>query len=186
MYIRKKRPQPFEYFRESLYPRWRNGLRAFPPSLSSYRCCSSSLCKLPWRHVCARPAPMSLALPLLSLVMPTKPAGRPFDPRSSAFLLLPSPPRVSHAFMHYKYLQISRVPYSIERRRRRMAKSAEAARATERRRRALLFGRCLPRLYGGGPVCVHTSSLQPQNGYRCMATTWSQIHPRILHFLSWI
>lgn len=101
------------------------------------------------------------------------------------FFSSPSPP-VSHAFMHYKYLQISRVPYSIERRRRSKAKSAEAAGATERRRRALLFGRCLPRLYGGGPVCVHTSSLQLQNGYRCTATTWSQIHPRIFHFLSWI
>ena len=175
------------YFREPLYPL---RFRAFPPSLSTRSL--SLLAKLPWRHVCRTTCPnvSCLSFPWWS---PTKPASVDHSILVHRLFLSFFPTFVSRASMHYKYLQISRVPYSIdhvEERRGGRAKDDDKTRhagwwlhagATERR--GLLLGRCLRRLYGG-TVCVHTRPV-PVTEYacRCMATTtWP--HDPMIFFLS--
>ena len=173
------------YFREPLYP------PAAAPAVSARFLrlyprirCPSLLCKLPWRHVCARPAPMSLALPLLSPVIPDETSSvdhsilvhRLFFSFSHA---------MSHASMHYKYLQISRVPYSIDHGGRRTTVEDDTeVEVRGSNREDLLFGRCLRRLYGE-TVCVDTRSV-PVTEWLSMhgSTTWP--HDPMIFFLSTI
>lgn len=100
---------------------------------------------------------------------PTKPAIR-----SSVHRFFLSFRPMSHASMHYKYLQISRAPFLIQ-----SATTEVAGGATERDEDCggLLFGRCLRSFaYTISPCvrAVHAVVAVTECCYRC--TTW---HPRI-------